>query len=49
MGAEHTTLLLNSEICWFSKGNALRQTVEVQDEKFLFFFEDIKNQSIHYF
>lgn len=41
MGAEHTTLLLHSEIRWLSKGKALRRVVELQDEMVLF-FEDEK-------
>jgi hypothetical protein len=41
MGAEHTTLLLHTEIRWLSRGKALRRLAELQDQ-LLLFFEDEK-------
>jgi hypothetical protein len=37
MGAEHTTLLLHTEIRWLSRGKALRRLVELQDQLLLYF------------
>jgi hypothetical protein len=48
MGAEHTTLLLNTEIRWLSRGKALRRLVELQDQLLLLFEDEKPEYSKHF-
>jgi hypothetical protein len=48
MGAEHTTLLLHTEIRWLPKGKALRRLVELQGQLFLFFEDEKPEHSKHF-
>jgi hypothetical protein len=48
MRAEHTTLLLHTEIRWLSRGKALRRVVELQNQLLLFFEDEKPEYSKHF-
>jgi hypothetical protein len=48
MGAEHSTLLLHTEIRWLSRGKALRCVVELQDQLLLFSEDGKPEYSKHF-